>query len=272
MTTHAEKLANAFMADEQDQRWGVPLDRVSIHDVAPHPLEKLGRPLTHEEQDKVRQYRQSSHEGPGRGHRDEITTVIVDALEKMKSRQAMVITLIFGIGDPETPDEEITYHLMTKGRVREVDDVTGELLSELIPMKIYCFRKHTEYAIQVAHLQETDGNDIQVFSGIFPTNPREDKNTTFRSVLNYVGQLTTTVMELDHGQTTIAKCLWKAVVIDLMSSTRNLNFADVIDPADRAALKAAQIDAPAILRSVIKMKKGEGGTIQNIPVTVIQIK
>ena len=39
-----------------------------------------------------------------------------------------------------------------------------------------------------------------------------------------------------------------------------------------AALKAAQIDAPAILRSVIKMKKGEGGTIQNIPVTVIRIK
>jgi hypothetical protein len=46
----------------------------------------------------------------------------------------------------------------------------------------------------------------------------------------------------------------------------------VIDPADRAALKAAQIDAPANLRRVMKAKKGEGGTIQNIPVTVIRIK
>ena len=56
-----------------------------------------------------------------------------------------------------------------------------------------------------------------------------------------------------------------------MSSTKNINFEDVIDPADRATLKAAQIDAPAILRRFIKMKKGEGGTIQNIPVTVIRI-
>ena len=270
MTTRDEKLTRAFMADAQDESWGVPLDIVARH-VVPHPLEKLGRSLTHEQQAELRQHHLDTHEGPGRGHQVEITTVILNALKKMESRQAMVITLIFGIGDPVTPDEEITYQLMTKGRVREVDAVTGELLSELIPMKIYCFRKHTEYAIQVAHLQETDGNDIQVFSGIFPADPRENKNTTFRSVLNYVGQQTKTVMENDHGQTTTAKCLWKAVVVELMSSTKNINFEDVIDPADRATLMAAQIDAPAILRRFIKMKKGEGGTIQNIPVTVIRI-
>ena len=271
MTTRDEKLTRDFMADAQVKRWGVPLDLVARHDVTPHPLEKLGRSLTHEQQAELRQHHLDSHEGPGRGHKVEITTEIVDALEKMTSRQAMVITLIFGIGDPVTPAEEITYHLMTKGRVREVDAVTGELLSELIPMEIYCFKERTEYSIQVAHLDGTRQGDIQIFSSIFNISTRGNKNTTFLPVLNYVGQRTKTVMELDHGQTTTAKCLWKAVVIELMSSTTNINFENVIDPADRATLKAAQIDAPAILRRVMKTKKGGGGTIQNIPVTVIRI-
>ena len=102
-------------------------------------------------------------------HKTKIESMILSTFDKLTISGGAIITLLIGISEPDPTDANIRKMMNALLDMKRVIFAqSGELEAEILPIKIYCFKTHKGFEIQVIHLTGTAGgrDDMLEFAPI----------------------------------------------------------------------------------------------------------
>jgi hypothetical protein len=234
-----------------------------------HPLESRGAQLSKSEQEEIDSHHRSHLIAGAEEHQDLIETEMRKALEEMRTDSALLITLVVGVGEIESDSnrQAIDDALMDMRRVQEVDDETGEVLLELVPIRIYCFRARGYYEVQVVYpvLNET-GPDVTRFLPIQTI----ESTSNFRNLFDKISAAATfNAAHLNLPER--IPYFWKSVTIEEHKSSPRVR-GELMSSQSKEAYEEMSRNAPVDVIADLRQAKGDFGRAVSRSRVVLRVR